>query len=217
MRECQDRFGFSKGGWDSAVTRGDIVPRRDRPQSPVGERRNAVAELAAEGMSRSAIAAALGISRPTVSYHAQRLGLQESPAFSKRYDWTAIQEAYDSGKSLRECQMQFGFSSASWHAAVHRGAITARPCAAPIETYLVAGRQTSRNHLKRRLIKEGFKRMECEQCDLTNWGGRRLSFELHHVNGVRDDNRLGNLLLLCPNCHSQTHSWGGRNRGRAAA
>jgi 5-methylcytosine-specific restriction endonuclease McrA len=35
--------------------------------------------------------------------------------------------------------------------------------------------------------------------------------EIHHINGGGKDNRLENLTLLCPNCHSQTDSWGGRN------
>jgi 5-methylcytosine-specific restriction endonuclease McrA len=43
---------------------------------------------------------------------------------------------------------------------------------------------------------------------------------LHHINGDGRDNRLENLALLCPNCHSQTENWGGRavtRRGRDAA
>jgi hypothetical protein len=35
---------------------------------------------------------------------------------------------------------------------------------------------------------------------------------LHHVNGDRHDNRLGNIRFLCPNCHSQTPNFSGRNR-----
>lgn len=37
---------------------------------------------------------------------------------------------------------------------------------------------------------------------------------LHHVNGRAGDNRLANLRFLCPNCHSQTENFAGRNRGR---
>jgi predicted HNH restriction endonuclease len=37
---------------------------------------------------------------------------------------------------------------------------------------------------------------------------------LHHVNGDGRDNRLENLQLLCPNCHSQTENFSGRGRRR---
>ena len=68
-----------------------------------------------------------------------------------------------------------------------------------------------------RLLAEGLKEPQCERCGLTEWQGQDLSLELHHVNGDGRDNRLENLMLLCPNCHSQTDSWGGRNKGRRAA
>jgi 5-methylcytosine-specific restriction endonuclease McrA len=37
--------------------------------------------------------------------------------------------------------------------------------------------------------------------------------ELDHINGRRDDNRLANLRILCPNCHAQTDTYRGKNRG----
>ena len=40
---------------------------------------------------------------------------------------------------------------------------------------------------------------------------KRLVLELDHINGISNDNRIGNLRLLCPNCHSQTKTYSGRN------
>jgi 5-methylcytosine-specific restriction endonuclease McrA len=71
--------------------------------------------------------------------------------------------------------------------------------------------------VKARLRLAGLKHECCEQCGLTDWRNRPLSLELHHVNGDGRDNRLENLMLLCPNCHSQTDTWGARNKGRRSA
>lgn len=70
--------------------------------------------------------------------------------------------------------------------------------------------------MKRRLLGTGIKAARCEECGLTDWRGRQLSLALHHINGDPTDNRLENLRMLCPNCHSQTENFAGRNRKRAA-
>lgn len=69
--------------------------------------------------------------------------------------------------------------------------------------------------LRQRLLKEGLKTHRCEQCGLTEWLGRPIALELHHVNGRRDDHRLINLQLLCPNCHAQTSSYRGKNQRKS--
>ena len=84
----------------------------------------------------------------------------------------------------------------------------------PMEDLLVIGRQTNRSHLKGRLLREGLKENRCEICGITEWLGKPLSMELHHVNGDGKDNRLENLQVLCGNCHAQTDNWGGRGTGR---
>lgn len=60
----------------------------------------------------------------------------------------------------------------------------------------------------------GLKADRCEICGISEWLGRPLSLPLHHLNGDGDDNRLENLQLLCPNCHSQTENFAGRKRRR---
>jgi 5-methylcytosine-specific restriction endonuclease McrA len=71
--------------------------------------------------------------------------------------------------------------------------------------------------VKARLLAARVKERRCEGCGITDWLDAPISFELHHVNRDGHDNRLANLRLLCPNCHSQTDTWGGRNKGRTAA
>lgn len=51
----------------------------------------------------------------------------------------------------------------------------------------------------------------CYNCGLTDWLGGKLILELDHINGDNTDNRLENLRFLCPNCHSQTENYKGRN------
>ncbi len=86
--------------------------------------------------------------------------------------------------------------------------------ATPLSQLLVQGRLiTYTNQLKWRLILEGLKPRRCEICGLTTWNGRPIPLELDHINGRRDDNRLENLRVVCPNCHAQTPTYRGRNMG----
>ena len=64
--------------------------------------------------------------------------------------------------------------------------------------------------LKRRILKDGIKPNRCESCGLNTWMGKPIPLELHHINCNNQNNRLENLLLLCPNCHAMTDGY--RNR-----
>ena len=160
-------------------------------------------------MTIGQIARELGIAPATVCYHARRLGYP--PKSPQRYDWAAIQAYYDNGHTYREAKARFGFSSGAWAKAVEAGKIVSRRNVTDLATWLVPHSTVNRQHLKRRLIEAGLKDAACEECGLTDWRGRPITLELHHRNGVRDDNRIENLAVLCPNCHSQTENFGGRN------
>jgi len=67
--------------------------------------------------------------------------------------------------------------------------------------------------LKKRLLKEGIKENICEECDLDGvWNGLPLNMELEHIDGDRTNHRLENLKMLCPNCHSLTDTYRGKNK-----
>jgi len=73
----------------------------------------------------------------------------------------------------------------------------------------------SRQHLKERIIKNKMIDYKCDECGNDGkWNGEKLSLHLEHKNGVNDDNRLINLTFLCPNCHSQTKTYSGKNKKR---
>lgn len=97
-----------------------------------------------------------------------------------------------------------------------RGATTPVVPPRPLEEYLIEGRLVQTNGLKRRLLQEGIKEARCERCERDSWNGQPIPLELDHVNGRRDDNRLQNLRVLCPNCHAQTATYRGRNIGIAS-
>ncbi len=71
--------------------------------------------------------------------------------------------------------------------------------------------------LKLRLIQEGIKDNKCESCGIKEWRNKPLSMELHHKDGDRCNHLLENLLLLCPNCHSQTETFRAKNRKKLSA
>jgi len=71
---------------------------------------------------------------------------------------------------------------------------------------------TSSNRLKKRLIDEGIFAYTCFICGLSSWQGGPIVLHLDHINGQNTDNSLSNLRLLCPNCHSQTSTYCGRNK-----
>lgn len=53
---------------------------------------------------------------------------------------------------------------------------------------------------------------KCEQCGLTEWQGKEIPLEMHHIDGDHFNSDLSNLVLLCRNCHALTDNYGSKNR-----
>jgi 5-methylcytosine-specific restriction endonuclease McrA len=71
---------------------------------------------------------------------------------------------------------------------------------------------TNMSRLKIRLVNEKVLDYKCVECgNEGEWMGKPITLQLDHKNGIRDDHRLENIRFMCPNCHSQTETFGGRN------
>lgn len=67
--------------------------------------------------------------------------------------------------------------------------------------------------LKRKIIKYSLLKYECAICHNNGqWNNQKLILQLDHIDGIHNNNSLDNLRFLCPNCHSQTHTYSGKNK-----
>ncbi len=144
-------------------------------------------------------------------YKAIRRGVLHAELQRQRMiDWRAVQRYYDEGHNYRACKERFVFAAASWSKAVKRGELVPRPRRPPLE--LILRNSRSRCTIKRRLLMAGKLANRCDICGLSEWLGKPISVQIDHINGVRDDHRIENLRMLCPNCHSQTETFAGKKR-----
>lgn len=77
----------------------------------------------------------------------------------------------------------------------------------PLSSFFSEHSQFPSATVKLRLLNNKLKEYKCEKCGITDWLGQPITLQLHHINGQHYDNRLENLQLLCPNCHSQTDNF----------
>lgn len=97
----------------------------------------------------------------------------------------------------------------------HRHGTSIRKNEIPVEKLLCLGTSISSSSLKKKLIKAKKFKYECSECYIKEWRGKYIALHLEHKNGINNDNRIENLCLLCPNCHSQTESYCRGTRRRA--
>lgn len=77
---------------------------------------------------------------------------------------------------------------------------------------LLAGGKGSRNTYKR--LQVDLHGNKCRICEIDNeWNGKPLSLHLDHIDGNSDNDSIENHRLLCPNCHTQTPTYGSKGFG----
>jgi hypothetical protein len=152
------------------------------------------------------------------------------PARRVRYTEADLRQAIASAFSWAEALRRLGYcaSGNNWKTLKKRAAALGIPTGhfdphvaarrrgrsqrTPLTDILVEGSTYDRGRLKQRLYEEGFKERTCELCGQgESWYGKTMSLILDHANGVRDDNRLENLRIVCPNCAATLDTHCGRN------
>ena len=117
-------------------------------------------------------------------------------------------------QTLQQWAKRWDISTAHFdpHAA---NAASGRSRRRPLRDILVPRSSYDRRSLKQRLWAAGLKPRACELCGQGElWRGRPMGLILDHVNGVRDDNRLENLRIVCPNCAATLDTHCGRKNRR---
>ena len=84
----------------------------------------------------------------------------------------------------------------------------------PAIFYIETDTPINSHKLKNKLIRDGLKKDCCEKCGISEWFGVKIPLELHHKDNNHFNNKLDNLVILCPNCHSIQEGNSGANAGK---
>ena len=83
------------------------------------------------------------------------------------------------------------------------------------EDYFTKDSKVSSSKIRMKLLEYGLKPHKCEKCGRTTWIFGDMEYpiplEAHHIDGDRTNNTLDNLMLICPNCHTFTENYCGKN------
>ena len=174
----------------------------------------AIVPMLQEGKSYNEIARTVGCSKSTITWWSKRAS--HLPAAVKaaqvEHDWKSAAADYESGLTAAACRARYSISRGAWYCAIVAGKIISRgPKKADLKDLLKPNSGRHRGHIKKRLQTAGLDRVNCDHCGLSKWMGQELSLHLHHKNGIGNDHSEDNLEWLCPNCHSLTDTYAGRN------
>lgn len=189
-----------------------------------------IIKMLQDGYTYTTICTTLNVAKSTVAYHAKKHELHKTEGVKHtNYDWDQVQLVYDTGLCLKELAITTGISTTAITSAIKTGKLKIdrkRLCSdqkeLPNDYIFKSNSTTDVGVVKRRIRRDSLIPYVCHvtNCPLSQlviWNGDAITLHLDHVNGIRTDHRLENLRWLCPNCHSQTPTYCGRNKNGGSA
>ena len=181
--------------------------------------------LVTSGKTQREVAALIGRSQTAVRYWLKKFGIKHKFVYQK-HSCKAIEKAVKrnvsyagvlrtlnisiSGASYRYVKKRILESHADTSHFLGQSAGAGARCnhfKKPEDVLIAGDSRTVAKQLRRSMLAIGVE-MKCAVCHLTTWQDKPIRLQIDHINGDRTDNRRDNLRFLCPNCHSQTPTYG---------
>jgi len=175
-----------------------------------------------ENATDAALAQQYGTSEETVRRWRREYGIASRPRGPRsatrapRLSDTEFAAAVATSRSVLEvCRTTRRCETGSGHRAVQERIARLGLDTSHFKKSAIPGPKKKYPSRRQRLVASGVLGRKCSSCDLPGeWNGKPLALQVDHIDGDRTNNDLSNLRLLCPNCHSQTDTFAGRNKGR---
>lgn len=141
---------------------------------------------------------------PLHNRNALELAIQNSMSIKDILKYLGLSTSGDAYKQVRKWVAYHELELPTYYRSVHKSLT--------LEEKLVNGISVKSSYLLIELVKAGLKENICEECGQGNmWNGKPLTLHLDHIDGDHNNNLLENLRILCPHCHQQTPTFGGKN------
>lgn len=148
---------------------------------------------------------------PSILSNKEKLqeAIEKTNSTSEALVYLGLRNAGGNFKQFHKYAKQFGLKEKKGFN--HKFLIPKEPTS--LESILTENSNYSRFKLKKRLLSSKILAETCSECGLgPSWNDKPLSLQLDHINGIHNDNRIENLRIICPNCHTQTHNFGSKNK-----